>query len=93
MIVEPYREDCLRQASIVRADCSAASKRRTCRRPASCSAKHRTALSAIHERNAPPPGVERKARASDGIRVQDGNNQFINGSREILRTGPNAYYK
>ena len=36
---------------------------------------------------------ERKAKAANDIRVQDANNQYIDGTREILRTGPDAYYK
>ncbi|CAN5585842.1 hypothetical protein BH10PSE6_BH10PSE6_42110 [soil metagenome] len=36
---------------------------------------------------------ERKAKAANDIRVQDANDQYINGVREILRTGPDAYYK
>ncbi|CAN5704465.1 hypothetical protein BH10PSE6_BH10PSE6_38600 [soil metagenome] len=36
---------------------------------------------------------ERKAKAANDIRVQDANDQYINGTREILRTGPDAYYK
>jgi hypothetical protein len=36
---------------------------------------------------------ERKATEANDNRVQDFNNQFLNGRREILSTGPDAYYK
>ncbi|CAN5704644.1 hypothetical protein BH10PSE6_BH10PSE6_38630 [soil metagenome] len=36
---------------------------------------------------------ERMAKDANDIRVQDFNNQYITGEREILRTGPDAYYK
>ncbi|CAN5704562.1 hypothetical protein BH10PSE6_BH10PSE6_38620 [soil metagenome] len=36
---------------------------------------------------------ERMAKDANDTRVQDFNNQYITGEREILRTGPDAYYK